>query len=772
MRMLSPCPPSLEARPVVYEDGSLHLLSEQQGGSALGLIGTVGSDADGQPTLRPCRDVNIWVCAEHVPGGVQLNAGSIFRLGGVLGIGSSPILALSALPEELLLRPAAAKGSSGSATAEGEEVRVQQDMQISWNQPVQPSHLFAQTAMQAQLLRKGEGWYIECPRGPGFPVTPPRAALDTSLWVRLPAEESFQLPDIKEVAFFAEDASGDALRPAAGFLYSNAQPEGLESRWLPLASSDQPGSTTGPFWVEGSTEQQLDDEVMGWPATPRSLPPATPRSPFSAGEPQRGWPEDLPPPLPLPATGEAQPQEQPEQTPPQAVPAVNTPSAEVVTTTIRRVSDLESLQAACNRLRLEGEPTDRYTRLVGLDIGEAPPATMQLCFQGQDPLQNFVLHFANASVPGGDSGLPGLPECVQELLADPSVTKVVFEGPAKANAAKKLWGTELDSGITDMRVQGTKGGLQDRLRQAGLAVGKRLKCTFFDQWGIRCAMKWNHRHLDAWNILRLYQANEATLQQAASRAAQQVVQVQGHRPPPGLPPPAGLEPQIPASQDGQAEESAPSSSSSTTATDAASVPAAQPATTGDLPARRPPVFGPTGPRLPPAGGSRHMRLDAPPEPPRRLEAPPVLLSLPQQKERSRTEATSGAAQGGGQKAAQAQAKAKLQKQPQAQGCPCPGKKIPKLLQHLKPVKIKPEDVCVKTWLSGSNMHQASVSFPGLDSTHMLAGKEFQGSPKQRKHAATTSAEEAALLELEKALARPDSGFVVKAKQSRILSAVR
>jgi len=410
-----------------------------------------------------------------------------------------------------------------------------------------------------------------------------------------------------------------------------------------------------------------------------------------------------------------------------------------------------------------------------------------------------VLHFHDGSVPGGEAGLFDLPSCIRELLEDPSVAKVVFDGGAKEKMARKLWAVGFVGEVQDARPASSCGGLQERLKQAGLAVGKKLKCTFLDQWGVCCAMKWNHRHLDAWNALRLHQAYEGgvstqTVPKAARRRKPEPAAAT--QPPPGLPPPeAPTEPARvtlplwPSEQRLREATQTPqySVSPQVLAVPPAVPPARTPAGPGPAgsssSAAGPPVPGSGGRNPGGAGGGPNTALGggggipgpggvaawllggpgagtAPPlqqrQPPAVMGRPRAQLPQPQQPPRGPQLLPPPAVDL--VRPREVQPSQPQDQQQQGNSVPCPRKRLEKLLRRLKPCEVTEADVAVRVW-EQANMHRASVSFPGLDTAHMLSGKEFLGQAKPRKQAARRSAEEEALRQLEKALARKDFGFV-------------
>eukprot|EP00419_Tripos_fusus_P053175 CAMPEP_0172811984 /NCGR_PEP_ID=MMETSP1075-20121228/9751_1 /TAXON_ID=2916 /ORGANISM="Ceratium fusus, Strain PA161109" /LENGTH=309 /DNA_ID=CAMNT_0013651475 /DNA_START=20 /DNA_END=946 /DNA_ORIENTATION=+ len=169
-------------------------------------------------------------------------------------------------------------------------------------------------------------------------------------------------------------------------------------------------------------------------------------------------------------------------------------SAGALTAFLRRPEQLAPLDAAVVACRADGG-------LVALEIDPAPPPNMQICFPLMEPALNFVLHFSDRDVPGGDNGLDEMPASVRSLLEDPGFDKVMFEGACNLRLAARLWGIQIQGFIAEARPPATTtgGGVHVHLKRAGLADGRKLRCTFFDQWGKRNQIKWNHQHHTAWN---------------------------------------------------------------------------------------------------------------------------------------------------------------------------------------------------------------------------------------------------------------------------------
>jgi hypothetical protein len=321
-------------------------------------------------------------------------------------------------------------------------------------------------------------------------------------------------------------------------------------------------------------------------------------------------------------------------------------SAGALTAFLRRPEQLAPLDAAVAACTADGG-------LLALEIDPVPPPNMQICFPLMEPALNFVLHFSDRNVPGGDNGLDEVPASVRSLLEDPGSQKVIFESVCKLRLATKLWGIRIQGLIAEARPSAEmRGGLHFHLKRIGLADGRKLRCTFFDQWGKRNQIKWNHQHHTAWNALRLHQYNQHQAAHARAR-----------------------------------EESSP-----------------------------PCIVCPD-----PNG-----------EGPQVMRPPPGLKK---------------------------------------QGKPhpgCPQKRLPKLLQKLVTGEVRPEqDVVYRDWIDSTQggMHISGISFPNIEPSHILSGKEFCGIPHRKKDKARMSAAEEAVRQLEKALARPDHGFVL-AKPAR------
>jgi len=456
------------------------------------------------------------------------------------------------------------------------------------------------------------------------PVSLPiQRACQHAEWVEYPHDAS-------EVLY--TDSSGYP-HVAAEVLYADSPPFGHATAEVLYADSSDfcRGSVEDPM-LAGLAER------THYPSTPESTPdpsmvadfPPTPEGVLPGESPLfRGFEGVLQDPPPEPQIPEA------------------VVSAGALTAFLRRPEQLAPLDAAVAACMADGG-------LIALEIDPAPPPNMQICFALMEPALNFVLHFSDRNVPGGDNGLDVVPSSVRSLLEDPGSQKVMFESVCKLRLATKLWGIRIQGLIAEARPStDMRGGLHALLKRVGLADGRKLRCTFFDQWGKRNQIKWSHQHQNAWNALRLHQYNQHGAVHARARE---------ECPQPCIvcPDPDGEGPQV-------------------------------------------------------------------------MRPPPGLKK---------------------------------------QGKPhpgCPRKRLPKLLQKLITGKVRPEeDIIFRDWIVStqqSGMHMSGISFPNLESSHVLFGKEFCGAPHRKKDKAQMSAAEEALRQLEKALGRPDHGFVL-AKPAR------